>query len=857
MQPHHRLGRLNSVFVKLTAMTIVLMAAVSCVLMVMNWISTRAMIESLVRERAASETEAVADAAAGGIRFGRGDKVEELFQGLVNHSQGAAVAAVAIGLEGQVVNDPAPGSVPDPSLVELATQALSSGQRMISADGFLVAAPSYFGESGELAGAVATRWSPEPLLDYARERAMVAIAVAGAVFILAVLGNMMLLNRLVTSPLGRIRTVIGGLRGRDYSTEVPLQSRSDELGSIAVSLEDLRKTLAAAQAAELENTYQSAAFMGASAAMLLVDTAMTVTHVNAKLVELFRQYGQALRDRAPDFDPASPVGRSIEPLLSQSLPARTGRDPRQSASGSFSTVIELGEARLSLSASAIRDGEGTKVGYVIECADVTQSWLNAALIHAIEASQIKAEFSLDGTLLAANAPFQALFGQAMDRLAQRNLSAMLLDGPTEAGTVVRATAQGETYLGLMRFARGPDEPAVVDGSLSCVKDHEGRPIRLLLIGKDVTRAEAELNASRRQRAEAERQQSEVVEALRQGLRKLNAGDLTARIEDPFAGTYEDLRQDFNNTVRNMSKAMQDILSNAENISNEAREISSTAEGLSRRTESTAATLEQTAAALNLLTESVKTTADGAERADNAVSNAKANAESSSTVVVETVSAMDQIASSSERSTSIIKVIDDIAFQTNLLALNAGVEAARAGDAGRGFAVVASEVRALAQRSSDAAREINGLIADSANQVRRGVTLVDRTGEALKAIAGSVSEIAELVSAIAVASRQQSANLVEINSALTQLDQSTQQNAARLEETTAASEGLTKDAVALVATVSHFKVSAPEHSAHRAGLRTDRGTQPAERTGRHAAAVQISRSNLAFAPRTETEGWEDF
>ena len=137
------------------------------------------------------------------------------------------------------------------------------------------------------------------------------------------------------------------------------------------------------------------------------------------------------------------------------------------------------------------------------------------------------------------------------------------------------------------------------------------------------RAEAEIAAARRQRADAERQQSTVVEALRLGLRKLNSGDLTARIEDPFAGNYEDLRQDFNNTVQNMSSAMLDILQNAENISNEARDISSTADSLSRRTENTAATLEQTAAALDLLTNSVKATADGAERADQAVSTAKA------------------------------------------------------------------------------------------------------------------------------------------------------------------------------------------------------------------------------------------
>lgn len=860
MQTKHRNSRLNSILVKVTGIAALLTAIVTGVLTFMNWIYSEQVIADIVRDRAQSETVELAEDVSGGLRFGRADKVDEVFADLMKHSKGSVTASLAIGFDGAIVSDIT--GTQDAELLDLARRVMGTGELARTDDGFVVAAPVLSGQSGEVIGAVATRWTHAADLATAQANHVKALTVATVVLVLSVIANTLLLNRTIVSPLKRLQTVIQAFGNREYLVDIPLKGRKDELGSIAASLGDLRDTLVQAQGAELENTLKSAAFMGSSAAMLLVDLNMVVTHFNTKMVELFRTHAEALRERVPDFDPENLVGLSVARFHTAAQHGRATTELHSAERAAFSTTIRLGAARLSLSASAIRDADGNTVGYVMEWSDVTASWLNAAIINAIEANQIKAEFDMDGGLLSANGPFYAMMGVSAEMIKGRPLSELLVGaGSVAAGDVavtevLRSATQGQTYVGTLQVARGSEDPAIVDGSLGCVKDHEGRPIRILLLGRDVTRSEAEIAAARRQRAEAEKQQSNVVEALRLGLRKLNAGDLTARIDEPFAGNYEELRQDFNNTVNNMATAMHAILKNAENISNEARDISSTADGLSRRTESTAATLEQTAAALDLLTDSVKATADGAERADQAVSNAKASAESSSKVVVETVSAMDQIASSSERITSIIKVIDDIAFQTNLLALNAGVEAARAGDAGRGFAVVASEVRALAQRSSDAAREINDLIANSASQVRRGVALVDKTGDALKQIAGSVSEIAELVSDIAVASRQQSANLVEINSAVTQLDQSTQQNAARLEETTAASEGLTQDAVALVATVSHFKVAASSAPETVLSFRSDRSAKAAKPAPAPGTSVQ-SRGNAAVAIKADAAGWEDF
>jgi methyl-accepting chemotaxis protein len=266
-----------------------------------------------------------------------------------------------------------------------------------------------------------------------------------------------------------------------------------------------------------------------------------------------------------------------------------------------------------------------------------------------------------------------------------------------------------------------------------------------------------------------------------------------------------------------------------------------------------------------MTASVKAAADGAARADQEAGATRAQAEKSGEVVVQTVAAMDQIANSSERIASITRVIEDIAFQTNLLALNAGVEAARAGEAGRGFAVVASEVRALAQRCTDAAREINDLISESGGHVKRGVDLVGETGEALRGIVTAIGTVSSLVSEIAESSRQQSTGLTEINAAVTDLDQSTQQNAARLEETTAASQGLTNDANAMVRAVAKFRLKDGAAAVNIVDLEARRqdkdtgATAPRPAAPRPAAPPRRERgAAVAEVPApAEDEGWSDY
>ncbi len=331
-------------------------------------------------------------------------------------------------------------------------------------------------------------------------------------------------------------------------------------------------------------------------------------------------------------------------------------------------------------------------------------------------------------------------------------------------------------------------------------------------------AEAERRQVETARAEAQRQQAHVVTSLAEGLGQLSEGDLGYRIDQPFEPEYEKLRADFNATMARLQDTMRVITSAAGGIRSGTSEIGHATNNLSQRTEQQAASLEETAAALDEITATVKKTATGARLTHEVVARTKSGAEHSGEVVRSAIAAMAKIKGSSEQIGQIIGVIDEIAFQTNLLALNAGVEAARAGEAGRGFAVVASEVRALALRSSGAAKEIKALISTSSDQVNAGVELVDQAGKALEAIVAQVTEISVAAAEIAASAQEQAVGLGEVNTAVNLMDQVTQQNAAMVEETTAASHALAGEADELSRLVGQFQVDDQVRGAGRTEIR---------------------------------------
>jgi methyl-accepting chemotaxis protein len=339
---------------------------------------------------------------------------------------------------------------------------------------------------------------------------------------------------------------------------------------------------------------------------------------------------------------------------------------------------------------------------------------------------------------------------------------------------------------LLGFGKGTGEGAAeaVSALMKAVMLDMDLAISTYLEALDEQRQRAEET-----RLEAERQQADALNAMSAALERLASGDLGTRMEQPLAPQFDKLKSDFNATVAKLHEALSTVHQNAQAISAGSQEISSAADDLSRRTERQAASLEETVAALEEITATVKTAAQGASQAREAVAVATNDAEEGGKVARAAIGAMGNIDKSSEQISQIIGVIDEIAFQTNLLALNAGVEAARAGEAGRGFAVVASEVRALAQRSADAAKQIKGLISTSTTQVKEGVDLVAQTGSAFERIVTRVADINGVVAGIASGAQQQVVALQEVNVAVGEIDRVTQQNAAMAEEATAASKSL--------------------------------------------------------------------
>jgi methyl-accepting chemotaxis protein len=351
-----------------------------------------------------------------------------------------------------------------------------------------------------------------------------------------------------------------------------------------------------------------------------------------------------------------------------------------------------------------------------------------------------------------------------------------------------------------------------------------------------------------------------VDSLGQALNRLSEGDLSVELSRAFRDDLERLRTDFNRVVVRLRDTMSEVATSASSIGANANQMRSAADDLAKRTEQQAASLEETSAALEQITSTTRNATTRAEEATRMVSHAKEYAEQSATVVRDATDAMGRIEDATAEIGKIINVVDEIAFQTNLLALNAGVEAARAGEAGKGFAVVAQEVRELAGRAAGAAKDIKALVTRSSSEVKTGVDLVKATGEALTRIGEDVTKINDHVHSIFTSAREQSTGLTEINTAIGQMDQATQQNAAMVEESTAASHSLAGDAETLNRLIGQFQIRGGQ------GLRVVDATTPAPQAKPSPALNLMNKLAGAFsnnpAPAKakaagSSDKWEEF
>ncbi|MBP2550538.1 methyl-accepting chemotaxis protein [Neorhizobium galegae] len=431
---------------------------------------------------------------------------------------------------------------------------------------------------------------------------------------------------------------------------------------------------------------------------------------------------------------------------------------------------------------------------------------NAGKLAALSRAQAVIEFTPDGKILAANENFLSAMGYELPDIVGRHHS-MFCDQrfvETPEYRKLWQDVKSGAFVGgeFMRLARG-GTPVYIQASYNPIIDMDGKVFKVVKFATDVT---ARVNN---------------VETLGACLKGMAGGDLSSRIDQPFIASLEPLRVDYNEACARLRDALSAVSRNAAAIAAGADEVHGAVDALSRRTEQQATSVEEAVAALGQITTTVGDSSRRAQEAGVLVESTRSEAEQSGLVVRQAIDAMGLIAASSGEISSIIGVIDEIAFQTNLLALNAGVEAARAGEAGKGFAVVAQEVRELAQRSAKAAKEIKSLINTSAGQVQKGVELVAQTGDALEEIVARVREISSNVAAIVETSRAQSTGLGEINQAVNTIDLGTQQNAAMVEESNAASHALAQEASELFQLTSRFRLGSEAEGArdNRPAMRT--------------------------------------
>jgi methyl-accepting chemotaxis protein len=654
--------------------------------------------------------------------------------------------------------------------------------------------------------------------------------------------------------------------------------------------------------------FARAAVEGITSAVMCVDRDLRITYCNRATLDLMRRHAAVFKAAFAGFDVDALVGTCID--VFHKNPAHQRKILADPSNLPYTANIRVGPMTFRITVAAVRGSDGAYIGSTLEWLDVTELRVKetenadyTALASAINKSQAVIQFAMDGTVTSANENFLRLLGYQIDEIVGKHHSIF----------VEPDYARSDEYRGFwqrlnegrydageyLRLGKGRKE-VWIQASYNPVLDASGKPCKVVKYATDITlqkRGQAELARLITQATAGKlderidaagytgstlamitgvnRLMDGIVTPLREVKRvvtALSTGDLVATMQGDYHGEFAVLRDAVNASMTALREMVAQILGGAGAITSAAEQIAEGNSSLNGRTQEQSAALEETAASIEQMTATVKQNANNANQANQLAAGARDLADKGGRVVEAAVSAMSAITESSTKVADIIGVIEQIAFQTNMLALNAAVEAARAGDQGRGFAVVAAEVRNLAQRSAGAAREIKSLIQDSADKVGHGAKLVHQSGDALREIVTSVKKVSDIIAEITVASEEQASGIEQINGAIGQMDRGTQENAALVEEASAAAESLNEQARGLVELMGYFQTAEQASEAREEVRRTaPAATRPVAKTAARPAAAakpavaraaSSAKRPPAAAPKNgKTQGdhqdWEEF
>lgn len=640
--------------------------------------------------------------------------------------------------------------------------------------------------------------------------------------------------RSIVKPLSRITSSLDELASGNYNIEISNQERNDEIGKLSQGLATLRQFSEDSSIEAVKNTRVKVSLDSVTSNVMIADENNIIVYMNPAVLKMMQDAEKDIKKDIPSFSADKIIGGSIDrfhkkPEHQQGMVKHLG--------STYETQITVGGRYFDLVANPVLDAQKNRIGTVVEWKDVTAKRAADEEKKIIEARAIRIQTSLDSVtsnvMLADENNNIIYMNGAVKTMLQRAESDIRKDLPKfETDKIVGSNIDifhknpSHQQNMLKSLASTYRTKIVVGGRTFAlianpVNGSKGERLGTVVEWSDVTAElaiENEINkvveatslGDFTKRLETSGKQGFML-SLSEGINKIgeislkglsetvsvlrtvSEGNLTKKIEGDYQGLFDDIKQSLNTTIHQLQKTVGSIMVSASSVNSASSEISAGSNDLSERTEQQASTLEETAASMEEITGAVRQNTENSNNANSLAENAKNIAGKGGKIVTDAVEAMGKITASSQKISDIIGVIDDIAFQTNLLALNAAVEAARAGDAGKGFAVVASEVRSLAGRSAAASKDIKALITESSEQVKNGSELVNQTGSSLKEIERSISEVAAIISEIAAASSQQATGIEEINSAVAQMDEMTQQNAALVEENTAAAEALVEQA----------------------------------------------------------------